>query len=130
MTRRDLIQGDLQEQVMRAMWRLERGTVEAVREALPSEHRGAYNTVQTILNRLLQRGLLTRERQGKAFYYAPVVSEADYISGSLSQTLSSASEEARKIALAHLVGTIDPAEMNEISALGAEIGRRRDTPDR
>ena len=30
---------------------------------LPSHHQGAYNTVQTVLNRLAERGLLTRRRE-------------------------------------------------------------------
>lgn len=115
---------------MRAMWRLDRATVEGVRRVLPTEHRGAYTTVQTILNRLLDRGLLTREKDGKAFIYAPVVSEADYVSGSLSQTLSTASVEARRIALATLVGGMEASEMSKINALADEIAARRDTPDR
>ncbi|MDQ3730190.1 MAG: BlaI/MecI/CopY family transcriptional regulator, partial [Actinomycetota bacterium] len=65
MDRRDPIQGDLQERVMRVLWRRDRGTVEQVRRALPVEHRGAYTTVQTILNRLAVRGLLKREASGR-----------------------------------------------------------------
>ena len=55
------LKGDLQIQVMEALWRLGDGTVEQVREALPPRYRGAYNTIQTVLNRLVDRGLLSRE---------------------------------------------------------------------
>jgi len=34
-----VIQGELQEQIMIALWRLEAGTVEEVRQALPSRYR-------------------------------------------------------------------------------------------
>lgn len=110
---------------MRVVWRLERGTVEDVRQALPPKHRGAYTTVQTVLNRLAERGLLGREKEGKAFFYAPTVSEADYVAQSLDQTLSSASAEARRMALANLVGGIDPSEMSQINSLAGEITRKR-----
>ena len=110
---------------MQAMWRLERGTVEDVRRALPARRRGAYTTVQTVLNRLLDRGLLRRERQGKAFIYMPTVSEADYIAQSLSRTLSGASAEARRTALASLVGGLSASEMSEINSLAGDIGRKR-----
>lgn len=110
---------------MQAMWRLERGSVEDVRQALPTRHRGAYTTVQTILNRLVDRGLLRRERQGKAFIYMPTVSEADYVAGSLNRTLSGASAEARRTALANLVGGLSAAEMSELNSLASEIGRER-----
>ncbi len=110
---------------MRVAWRLERGTVEEIRQALPPKHRGAYTTVQTILNRLVERGLLGREKEGKAFFYAPAVSEADYVARSLDQTLANASAEARRMALANLVGGIDASEMREINSLAGAISRKR-----
>lgn len=125
MSRRDPIQGDLQEQVMRVMWRIERGSVEDVRAGLPRRRRGAYTTVQTILNRLVTRGLLRRDKQGKAFIYSPKVSEADYVARSLNRTLSDASEKARLAALANLVGGLDPSEMDEINSLASEIAEKR-----
>jgi len=125
MARRDPIQGELQERVMRIIWRRDRGTVEDVRQALPTPYRGAYTTVQTILNRLADRGLLKREKTGKAFVYSAKISEADYLAGSLNRTLAGASEAARRAALATLVGKLDPSEMDEIRSLAAEIGRKR-----
>lgn len=110
---------------MRVVWRLERGTVEDIRRGLPRTHRGAYTTVQTVLNRLVERGLLVRAKDGKAFIYAPAVSEAEYVVQSLDQTLSGASAEARRLALANLVGGIDPSEMREITSLAGSISRRR-----
>lgn len=126
MSRRDLIKGELQEQVMRVVWKLGGGTVDDVRAALPSKQRGAYTTVQTVLNRLSERGLLVREKQGKAFVYEPLISEADYLSKSLVRTLSAASsQEARMAALASLVGGLDDAEMTEINSLAEEIAAKR-----
>ena len=126
MSRRDLIQGELQEQVMRVVWKLGRGTVDEVRAALPKKQRGAYTTVQTILNRLSERGLLVREKHGKAFVYKPLISEADYLSTSLTRTLSAASsQQARLTALASLVGGLEDAEMSEINSLAEEIAAKR-----
>jgi predicted transcriptional regulator len=123
--KRDPIQGDLQEQLMRVMWRLERGSVEQVREALPKRSRRAYTTIQTVLNRLAERGLLRRERVGNMIFYSPRASEAEYLSRSLNRTLSGASPEARRAALAALVGGLDDAEMSEINSLASEFSRRR-----
>ena len=61
------IQGETQGQIMAALWRVGSGTVEQVREELPPRYQGAYNTVQTVLNRLTERGLLERERAGRGF---------------------------------------------------------------
>jgi predicted transcriptional regulator len=117
--------GALQQEVMRALWRLGEGTVEDVRSALPKKRRGAYTTVQTVLNRLSERGLLRRQRSGAAFMYVPRMTEAQYLERSLSETLADASEDARQAALAGLVGDLDDAELKRIRARAADVARRR-----
>lgn len=108
---------------MRVIWRLGRGSVEDVRGALSKP--GAYTTIQTVLNRLAERGLLERERVGNAIEYSPRLSEADYLARSLNRTLDGASDEARRAALAALVGDLKPAELSEIRKLARRTGRRR-----
>jgi predicted transcriptional regulator len=110
---------------MRAMWRLERGSVDDVRNALPKRDRRAYTTIQTVLNRLAERGLLKRERVGQVIYYSAGVTEAEYLSRSLDRALSGASAQARRAALANLVGGLDKSERSEIDALAREINRKR-----
>lgn len=133
MTRENAVQlqGELQIEVMRALWRLGRAaSVDEVRDGLPQRQRGAYTTVQTVLNRLAERGMLARERQGKAIFYAAKINEADYYSRSVQQTLARASEGARRSALAQLVGDMEPGELKEIKALAREVAAKRDSRER
>jgi predicted transcriptional regulator len=113
---------------MAALWRLESGTVEEVRRALPTRYRGAYNTVQTVLNRLAERGLLARKREGIAYVYRPRVTEADYLSKSIESTLAGASVAARQAALAQVIGGLHHDELAELRRLADEAGRRRRRP--
>lgn len=122
------IQGELQVQIMAVLWRLEEGTVEQVRSALPRRYRGAYTTVQTVLNRLVERGMLTRRKEGTTFVYVPSFSEAEYLSKSIEHTLSGASSEARQVALAQLVGGLERKQITELQKLAKEIDRRRSGP--
>jgi predicted transcriptional regulator len=119
------ITGELQTQIMSALWRLGSGTVEQVRNALPPRYRGAYNTIQTVLNRLAERGLLTRHRIGNAFEYRPAMSEAEYLSRSISQTLAAASMDARQAALARLIGGLDRRELAKLQRLARQTGEKR-----
>lgn len=48
--------GELQAQIMTVLYRLEAGTVEQVRRALPARCRREHTTVRTALNRLAERG--------------------------------------------------------------------------
>jgi predicted transcriptional regulator len=117
--------GELQVQIMASVWRLGRATVEQVRDALPPRYRGAYNTVQTVLNRLTDRQLLSRHKVGMAFEYRPRISEADYLSRSISQTLAGASRAARQTALARLVGELDDDELSGLRELARQMNAKR-----
>lgn len=111
------IQGDLQSQAMSALWRLHAGTVEQVRSELPQRYRGAYNTIQTVLNRLADRGLVERERAGRGILYRPRLSEAEYLSGTIRRTLAGASSDARQAALANIIGGLGADELSELREL-------------
>jgi len=111
------IQGDLQSQVMSVMWRLETATVEQVRGALPPRYRGAYTTIQTVLNRLAERGLLTRQRNRNVIEYRPAISEADHVSLSIARRLDAASSDARQTALARLIGELSDSELSALRRL-------------
>lgn len=119
------LQGELQSQVMAALWRLESGTVEQVRAALPGRYRSAYTTVQTVLNRLADRGLLSRQREGRGIIYRTKFSEAEYLSRSIKYTLAGASADARHAALAQLIGDLDSAELDELRKRGKELDQAR-----
>ena len=117
--------GELQTQVMAAVWRLESATVDQVRSALPPRYRGAYNTIQTVLNRLVDRRLLSRRKVGNAFEYRPRVSAAEYLSRSIAQTLAGASKAAREAALAQLIGGLGDDELSDLRELAREMNERR-----
>jgi predicted transcriptional regulator len=65
----------LELEVMDALWAVETGTVQVVRDQLGPRRPLAYNTVQTILTILHRKGRVKRRLVGKAFVYAPTVSK-------------------------------------------------------
>lgn len=68
--------GELESDVLAALWSVQVPLVAAdVRTALSTPT--AYNTVQTILTRLMEKGLVTRERVGRAHAYRPVQGQAE-----------------------------------------------------
>jgi predicted transcriptional regulator len=106
---------------MDVLWRIETGTVEEVRSALPARYRGAYNTVQTVLNRLTERGLVKRRKRGNAFEYRPAMTEADFLSRSIATTLAGASSGARQAALAQLIGGLGQGELKQLQKLARRL---------
>ena len=119
------LHGQLQHEVLQAVWRLEAATVDQVRTALLPRHPVAYNTVQTILNRLAKRGLVERERLGKSFQYRPQLSEAEHLTEEIRRALEGASSEAREAALAGLIGDLERGELSRLRRRAKAIDERR-----
>lgn len=112
---------------MQAVWRLGSATVDQVRDDLPSSQRSAYNTVQTVLNRLVERGLLERTRVGKSFQYTPLVSEAEYVAQSIHHALDGATSDVRRTVLAELLGGLEQSELSDLRRRAKAIERRRNS---
>lgn len=110
---------------MLIVWDLGEATVDDVRAAQPEQARSAYTTVQTVLNRLLDRGLLERERRGKAFVYRARYDESELIARSIGERLAGASESVRKAALLSLVDDLEPDEVDELARYANRIRRAR-----
>ena len=110
---------------MATVWRLGEAKVEDVREAQPTHERSAYTTLQTVMNRLVERGLLTRERDGNAYVYRPQYEEAEYLTQTIGDRLADASPDARRAALVNLVRQLEETDLDEIARYANRVRRAR-----
>ena len=54
---------------MNALWRLGQATVRDIQAALAATRPRAYTTIMTILDRLAQKGVVERQKSGRAWLY-------------------------------------------------------------
>lgn len=54
---------------MNALWRLGQATVRDIHAALAATRPRAYTTIMTILDRLAQKGVVERQKSGRAWLY-------------------------------------------------------------
>jgi predicted transcriptional regulator len=75
--------GPLERKVMELIWRLPGEAAEvSVRDIHAAfEGRLAYTTLMTTLDRLHKKGLLDRRKEGRAFFYSPRFSPAEFERG-------------------------------------------------
>ena len=72
-----LTQGE--EEVMQAVWELERGSAGDVRDVLAKAGNHAKpSTVSTVLRILVEKGFLNYEAYGRTYVYTPAIAKADY----------------------------------------------------
>lgn len=75
-------------EILRLVWQLNEATVQQIRDQLPSDRSLAYNTVQTLLNRLEHKGYLKHHTKGRAHVYTPSVKQKEVIKSSVGDFLS------------------------------------------
>lgn len=89
--------GSLEREVMERLWAHSEGVTPArVREELTRDL--AYTTVMTILARLWKKGLVDRERQGRAYAYRAIVSEGDLAARRMREAFDVASDHSAVLA--------------------------------
>jgi predicted transcriptional regulator len=70
--------GELEQRVMEILWTNKQCSAREVLVVLEKEKKLAYTTVATILQRLFDKGLVTRKEQGIGHIYSPKVSKERY----------------------------------------------------
>ncbi len=92
--------GTLERDVMRILWK--RGEL-SVREVHDELHRGraiAYTTVMTVMQRLAEKGVLTRRQDGAAYLYRPAADRARFFRAMLRDFLASLKHDFGEAAVA------------------------------
>ncbi len=67
---------EVEQRVMEVLWSRNSGTVSEVLAALKAPKQLAFNTVQTMLRILEQKGYVRHREEGRAFRYFPLVDRA------------------------------------------------------
>lgn len=75
----------------------------------------AYTSVATILTRLQAKGLVSRERSGRAFVYWATVDESELAVRRMSELLESASDRA--LVVSRFIGGLPAREAKAVRAL-------------
>jgi len=118
--------GELEAKLMEAVWTLKLASVKDVVEYW--DERLNYKTTMTVLNRLVEKGVLTRQKLGRIYVYQTVVSRDELMANVVEQVVRGLfSADFRQIALPQMVETaetVDPNILNELTDL-IELKRRR-----
>ncbi len=67
-------------EVMEVLWRDSPLTAAEVAERVPAARGWSIRTVKTLLSRLLAKGILSHEEEGRRYLYRPAVAREDYVS--------------------------------------------------
>lgn len=120
--------GELEARLMDAVWALEEPTVQAVIDYLGGDLN--YKTAMTVMNRLVEKGLLKRRKVGRAFVYAPVATRDELLAGVFDKMVRGMfDDDFRQIALVQMVETVEAIDAEMLDDLTRLIEEKKRKPD-
>ncbi|GAA1245244.1 BlaI/MecI/CopY family transcriptional regulator [Oryzihumus leptocrescens] len=125
--------GELERAVMEHLWtRTGNGdgpaTVREVHDVVGAERDLAYTTLMTVLDRLTRKGVVERERDGRAWRYAPLGSREQLTARTLRDALGGLGADDRRAAMVHFLDEASADEIADLRAALAALEARRDAP--
>jgi predicted transcriptional regulator len=110
--------GSLEALVMRVLWASPGLTVRDVASRLPKgRRRRAYTTIMTVMNRLHEKGLLSRKLTDRAYVYRPRLDESEYVQDLTQKRVQSLIAEFGDVAVANFVGEVKQLGPEEFEKL-------------
>lgn len=114
--------GELEAAIMDALWRSEEPmSVRQVRESMVYDRDVAYTTVMTVANILFTKGLLDREKTGRAWTYWPRESHAEYTARMMDEVLNTGPDPG-----ATLLRFVERFSDEEVARLHRVLAQARD----
>jgi predicted transcriptional regulator len=112
--------GELEARVMDHLWDSPSSSVREVWQQLSGERPLAYTTVMTTMDRLFQKGLLRREKAGKAFRYRARFSRQEFeelLTEEVLRGLTNAPNECLLSAFLDLMWERDPGSLDRLEQM-------------
>ena len=116
-----MLLGDLEHRVLEAAWALGRPvTARELHERVAKTHDVVYITSVTVANRLVEKGLLSREKQDDVFHYTAPLSKAEFTqraSRHVVRRLIGLGSSAVSASLVDVLAERDPEQLAELARL-------------
>jgi len=121
---------DAELDVLKVLWDRGAATVRDVLDHPLAQSRDwAYTTAQTLLARLIDKGVVRREKDGRAFRFLPTVSRDDLVGARLDELAERVCEGKPMPLLLNLVHSsrLDAADIDHLRGLIDQLDRERGT---
>ena len=115
--------GSLEADILAVVWELDTTTVRQVYETLRERRKIAYTTVMTVMNNLVKKHLLTQDKSGIAYLYAPAIPGREVVDTVLHSVVDRLLRGQYNVAVSQLLdldSELTPEQFDALRALARE----------
>lgn len=116
---------DLEYAVLAELWRVGTSSVRDLHQTLGEPQGLVYTTIAKVVDRLRDKGLIQRRRQGQAFLYSPKVAREEVERARARNAVTRLLGSTPRAAVAALVEAVDDVEPGMLDELERAVAARR-----
>ncbi|KQY82175.1 MULTISPECIES: BlaI/MecI/CopY family transcriptional regulator [Paenibacillus] len=113
--------GPLEAKIMDILWARPGSSIREVQAALEKDKDVNFNTVMTVMNRLVDKGLLGKTQKGRTSLYQPVQSKEEFMNNQSKELSHELVDEFGALALNHMLDALEEADSSLIERLEQKI---------
>lgn len=113
--------GPLESKIMDILWNESEMTIKDVQQILEKEKPTNFNTVMTVMNRLVEKRILQKRAEGRSSLYNPVLSRAEFLNTQSKEMTNELMGEFGNVVVSHMLDVLEEADDDLVAKLEQKI---------
>jgi len=113
--------GSLEARIMRNLWASEEMSIKEVHHALNEESPISFNAVMTVMNRLVEKGHLTKRTRGRSSCFRAVQTKDQFLDEQARAMTIGLIEDFGDLVVGHMIEALDQADPASIEKLEQKL---------
>ncbi|WP_050180044.1 BlaI/MecI/CopY family transcriptional regulator [Domibacillus robiginosus] len=113
--------GPLEAKIMDVLWCGGEKSIKDVQHELEKEKATNFNTVMTVMNRLVDKGILTKRLEGRTSMYWPVLTREEFVNTQSKEMTQELVDEFGSVVVSHMIEALDEADDQLVAQLEQKI---------
>ncbi|KOR82901.1 transcriptional regulator [Bacillus sp. FJAT-22058] len=113
--------GPLEANIMEYLWEKDEQSIKAVQQSLELDKPINFNTVMTVMNRLVEKGILEKRSEGRLSLFRPVQSKEEFFEEQSKKLTENLLDEFGGAVISHMLDAMKDADQGLIEKLEQKI---------
>ena len=113
--------GPLEAKIMDILWNDIEMTIKDVQQVLEREKSTNFNTVMTVMNRLVDKEILHKRMEGRSYLYNPVLSREEFLTTQSKEMTNELMDEFGSVVVSHMLDALEDVDDALVAKLEQKI---------
>ncbi|WP_372661713.1 BlaI/MecI/CopY family transcriptional regulator [Cohnella sp.] len=113
--------GSLESKIMDFLWEMDESSIKDVQQCLEKDKPVNFNTVMTVMNRLVDKGILEKRLQGRLSLFRTVQSKEEFIKEQSKKITENLLDDFGGVIINHMIDSLSEVDQTLLSKLEEKI---------